>query len=95
VTQRIARAAEPAFDAACMLGRRFGLVGFTAALKPMLVDCLEHAGLSARCAGFRMGPAFSGDPGRRAAAALAGMAPIRRAHRTRPLSGCEPGLTTP
>ena len=55
---------EAAFHAACLLGRRFGIVSFTAALKPMFVDCLERAGLSARCAGFRMGPAFSGDPGR-------------------------------
>jgi Asp/Glu/hydantoin racemase len=55
---------EAAFHAACMLGRRFGIVSFTAALKPMFVDCLEHAGLAGRCAGFRMGPAFSGDPGR-------------------------------
>ncbi|MBX9750762.1 MAG: aspartate/glutamate racemase family protein [Roseococcus sp.] len=140
---------EAAFHAACMLGRRFGIVSFTAALKPMFVDCLEHAGLANRCAGFRMGPAFSGDPGRvaeerrdmilelchasieqdgaevvilaggplaglapllapdvaaplvdgtaagvRLAAALAGLAPIRRAHRPRPLAGYEPGLTT-
>lgn len=55
---------EAAFHAACLLGRRFGVVSFTAALKPMFVDCLERAGLSGRCAGFRMGPAFSGDPGR-------------------------------
>ena len=55
---------EAAFHAACMLGRRFGIVSFTAALKPMFVDCLERAGLAARCAGFRMGPAFTGDPGR-------------------------------
>jgi Asp/Glu/hydantoin racemase len=131
-----------------MLGRRFGVVSFTAALKPMFVDCLEHAGLANRCAGFRMGPAFAGDPGRvaeerrdmilelcrtsieqdgaevvilaggplaglapalaadvpaplvdgtvagvRMAAALAGLAPMRRAHRTRGLTGYEPGLT--
>jgi len=55
---------EAAFHAAALLGRRFGIVSFTAALKPMFVDCLERAGLAARCAGFRMGPAFSGDPGR-------------------------------
>lgn len=55
---------EAAFHAACLLGRRFGIVSFTAALKPMFVDCLERAGLAGRCAGFRMGPAFSGDPGR-------------------------------
>jgi allantoin racemase len=54
---------EAAFHAACLLGRRFGIVSFTAALKPMFEDCLERAGLTSRCAGFRMGPAFSGDPG--------------------------------
>jgi len=54
---------EAAFHAACMLGRRFGVVSFTAALRPMFEECLAHHGLTARCAGFRMGPAFSGDPG--------------------------------
>ena len=88
---------EAACHAACMLGRRFGVVSFTAALRPMFEDCLEHHGLlqypirwnhligflavgstrarsrdrseridralAARCAGFRMGPPFSGDPG--------------------------------
>lgn len=55
---------EAAFHAASMLGRRFGVVSFTAALRPMFEACLEHHGLAARCTGFRMGPAFSGDPGR-------------------------------
>ena len=55
---------EAAFHAACMLGRRFGVVSFTAALQPMFEECLDHHGLRARCAGFRMGPAFAGDPGR-------------------------------
>jgi allantoin racemase len=55
---------EAAFHAAAMLGRRFGIVSFTAALRPMFEDCLAHHGLGARCTGFRMGPAFSGDPGR-------------------------------
>jgi allantoin racemase len=55
---------EAAFHAASMLGRRFGVVSFTAALRPMFEECLAHHGLAARCAGFRMGPAFSGDPGR-------------------------------
>jgi Asp/Glu/hydantoin racemase len=54
---------EAAFHAACMLGRRFGVVSFTAALRPMFEECLAHHGLASRCAGFRMGPAFSGDPG--------------------------------
>lgn len=55
---------EAAFHAAAMLGRRFGVVSFTAALRPMFEDCLAHHGLVGRCAGFRMGPPFSGDPGR-------------------------------
>ncbi len=55
---------EAAFHAAAMVGRRFGIVSFTAALRPMFEDCLAHHGLGARCAGFRMGPAFAGDPGR-------------------------------
>ena len=54
---------EAAFHSAAMLGRRFGVVSFTAALRPMFEECLAHHGLAARCAGFRMGPAFSGDPG--------------------------------
>ena len=54
---------EAAFHAACLLGRRFGVVSFTAALQPMFEDCLDRAGLAGRCAGFRMGPAFAGDPG--------------------------------
>lgn len=54
---------EAAFHAASMLGRRFGVVSFTAALRPMFEDCLDGHGLRSRCAGFRMGPAFSGDPG--------------------------------
>ncbi len=55
---------EAAFHAACMFGRRFGIVSFTAALRPMFEDVLAHHGLAARCAGFRMGPPFAGDPGR-------------------------------
>ena len=38
---------EAAFHAAAMLGRRFGIVSFTAALKPMFEDCLDHHGLPA------------------------------------------------
>ena len=55
---------EAAFHAAAMLGRRFAVVSFTAALRPMFEDCLDHHGLRARCCGFRMGPPFAGDPGR-------------------------------
>jgi Asp/Glu/hydantoin racemase len=46
-----------------MLGRRFGVVCFTRALVPMYEDCLARRGLAARCAGFRAGPGFTGDPG--------------------------------
>ena len=45
------------------LNRPQALNSFTAALQPMFEDCLDHHGLRARCAGFRMGPGFSGDPG--------------------------------
>jgi Asp/Glu/hydantoin racemase len=54
---------EAAFHAAAMLGRRFGVVSFTRALEPMYVDCLARHGLASRCAGFRSGPDFNGDPG--------------------------------
>jgi len=47
---------EAAFHAASMLGRRFGIVSFTAALRPMFEDCLDQHGLRGRLAGFRMGP---------------------------------------
>lgn len=53
---------EAAFHAAAMLGRRFGVVSFTRALQPMFEDCLARHGLAGRCAGFRMGPEFAGDP---------------------------------
>jgi Asp/Glu/hydantoin racemase len=53
---------EAAFHAASMLGRRFGVVSFTAALKPMFQDCLHQHGLTARCAGFRMGPVDASYP---------------------------------
>ncbi|MCX8132374.1 MAG: aspartate/glutamate racemase family protein [Roseococcus sp.] len=55
---------EAAFHAAALLGRRFGIVSFTAALRPMFEECLERSGLASRCAGFRMGPTFAGDPAR-------------------------------
>lgn len=54
---------EAAFHAAAMLGRRFGVVSFTRALEPMYEDCLARHGLASRCAGFRSGPGFTGDPG--------------------------------
>jgi Asp/Glu/hydantoin racemase len=67
---------EAAFHAACMLGRRFGVVSFTAALRPMFEDCLAHHGLAARCAGFRMGPPDASYPdgfGERERATLLGL----------------------
>lgn len=54
---------EAAFHAACMLGKRFGVVSFTRDLQPMFEMCLDQHGLRGRCAGFRMGPSFAGDPG--------------------------------
>ncbi len=62
---------EAAFHAACMLGRRFGVVSFSAALRPMFEDCLDHHGLRGRCAGFRMGPPDAAYP--------AGFGPAERA----------------
>lgn len=59
---------EAAFHAAAMLGRRFGIVSFTAALRPMFEDCLDHHGLRARCAGFRMGPPDASYPAQLGAA---------------------------
>lgn len=61
---------EAAFHAACMLGKRFGVVSFTRDLQPMFEMCLGLHGLAARCSGFRMGPSFAGDPGRVAEEAL-------------------------
>jgi Asp/Glu/hydantoin racemase len=55
---------EAAFHAASMLGKRFGVVSFTRDLQPMFEMCLDMHGLRGRCAGFRMGPSFAGDPGR-------------------------------
>jgi allantoin racemase len=54
---------EAAFHTASLLGRRFGVVSFTEALRPMFEACLARTGLAARCSGFRMGPAFASDPG--------------------------------
>jgi len=62
---------EAAFHAAAMLGRRFGVISFTAALRPMFEDCLDHHGLRARCAGFRMGPANASYPAQLGAAETA------------------------
>jgi Asp/Glu/hydantoin racemase len=53
---------EAAFHAASMLGRRFGIVSFTTALRPMFEDCLDQHGLRSRCAGFRMGSPDAGYP---------------------------------
>jgi allantoin racemase len=67
---------EAAFHAASMLGRRFGIVSFSAALRPMFEDCLAHHGLAARCAGFRMGPPDASYPegfGEREREALLGL----------------------
>ena len=48
---------EAAFHAAAMLGRRFGIVSFTAALRPMFEDCLDHHGLRVALRRLPHGPA--------------------------------------
>jgi Asp/Glu/hydantoin racemase len=45
--------AEAGMLAACLLGRRFGIVSFAAALAPWYQECVEWHGLTARCAGIR------------------------------------------
>jgi allantoin racemase len=44
---------EAAMLTACMLGRRFAIVTFTAALSGWYRDCIEMHGLSARCCAVR------------------------------------------
>lgn len=44
---------EAAMLTACMLGGRFALVTFAAALKPWYEDCVASHGLSGRCAAIR------------------------------------------
>lgn len=46
--------AEAAMLAACMLGRRFGIVTFARALGPWYEECVAMHGLTGRCAGVRM-----------------------------------------
>jgi allantoin racemase len=46
--------AEAAMLAACMLGRRFAIVTFAAALGPWYQDCVDMHGMAGRCAGIRM-----------------------------------------
>jgi Asp/Glu/hydantoin racemase len=45
--------AEAGMLAACMLGRRFGIVSFAAALAPWYHECVAWHGLQGRCAGIR------------------------------------------
>ena len=45
--------AEAGMLAACMLGRRFAIVSFAAAMKPWYLDCVEMHGLQSRLAGIR------------------------------------------
>jgi len=70
---------EAAFHAAAMLGRRFGIVSFTAALRPMFEDCLDQHGLRSRCAGFRMGPPDASYPTELGAAEQATLLALVRA----------------
>jgi allantoin racemase len=44
---------EAAMLTACMLGRRFGIVTFAAAMGPWYEECVEMHGLTGRCAGVR------------------------------------------
>jgi allantoin racemase len=44
---------EAAMLTACMLGRRFGIVTFAAAMGPWYEECVESHGLIGRCAGVR------------------------------------------
>jgi allantoin racemase len=46
--------AEAAMHAACLLGRRFGIVSFARAFGPWYADCVAQHGMSERCAGIRM-----------------------------------------
>jgi allantoin racemase len=46
--------AEAAMLTACMLGRRFAIVTFAAALGPWYRECVEQHGLTGRLAGIRM-----------------------------------------
>lgn len=45
--------AEAAMLTACMVGRRFAIVTFAAALAPWYEECVAMHGLGARCAGIR------------------------------------------
>jgi Asp/Glu/hydantoin racemase len=45
--------AEAAMLTACMVGRRFAVVTFAAALAPWYEECVAMHGLSSRCAGIR------------------------------------------
>ncbi len=47
---------EAAMLTACMLGRRFGIVTFAAAMEPWYRECVESHGLAGRCAGIRCLP---------------------------------------
>jgi Asp/Glu/hydantoin racemase len=44
---------EAAMLTACMLGKRFGIVTFAAAMGPWYEECVEMHGLTGRCAGVR------------------------------------------
>lgn len=53
--------AEAAMLTACMLGRRFAILTFAAALEPWYQECVEYHGLAGRCAGvFCLDEAFGG-----------------------------------
>jgi allantoin racemase len=54
--QPIVGMSEAAMLTACMLGRRFGIVTFAAAMEAWYRECVESHGLWGRCAGIRCLP---------------------------------------
>jgi allantoin racemase len=50
--QPIVGMSEAAMLTACMLGKRFGIVSFAAAMEPWYAECVESHGLTGRCAGI-------------------------------------------
>ncbi len=50
--QPIIGMSEAAMLTACMLGKKFGIVSFAAAMEPWYAECVESHGLDGRCAGI-------------------------------------------
>lgn len=49
--QPVVGMSEAAMLTACMLGKKFGIVSFAAAMEPWYAECVESHGLAHRCAG--------------------------------------------